>query len=89
MYRVQWAGLALNQLTAIWTEGDSNIRRLITSAVGQIDRQLADNPSECGESRSGPDRILFSAPLGIIFNVGADHRIVRVLRVWLVRQRRK
>lgn len=87
MYRVRWEEAALDELTALWTDADSALRRLITDTVAQIDRQLETAPLAQSESRSEGRRVLFSSPLGILFRIEADGQTVSVLHVWLFRVR--
>ena len=65
MYRVEWLQSALDELTAIWTRADSALRRAITAASHQIDRQLQHDPDQQGESHPKGRRVLFAPPLGV------------------------
>ena len=47
---------------------------------------LHRNPDTQGESRDGTDRILFQAPVGVLFEVDADQKLVRIIRSWVYRQ---
>lgn len=89
MFHVRWEGMALNELTALWTDAESSLRQLITETVPQIDRQLETDPFVESESRSGGRRILFSSPLGVLFRIEADGQTVSVLHIWLFRTRSK
>ena len=82
MFRVRWAKSALNELTNHWVNADSERRRAITSATQAVDRELAFNPQDKGESRPDDARIFFAPPLGILFQVEQPSAIVRVTRVW-------
>src|SRR2546423_527403 len=55
----------------------------VTAASDRIDRLLAADPLNAGESRDGDDRILFDQPLGVIFRVDRAARVVFVLTVGL------
>jgi plasmid stabilization system protein ParE len=81
MYAVRWKRTALDRLTELWLEAEN--RALVTEAVSQIDRTLAHNPQQVGESRSEEIRILFEPPLGAFFEVDDARQIVHVLRVWV------
>jgi plasmid stabilization system protein ParE len=76
-FQVIWVREAERQLTRLWVDypGDRNA---ITAASHEIDRLLADDPGNAGESRDGEDRILIVAPLVVYFRVDAANRIVRV-----------
>ena len=80
MYTVRWKRTALDQLTELWL--DAADRKRINAAVDEIDRLLAADPHEAGESRSDEIRILFCQPLGAFFEVDDGKREVQVLRVW-------
>ncbi len=87
MHRVEWLGAALDELAALWVRGDSESRRLITAATRAIDEELKSRPEEKGESRAEGERILFSSPLGVLFDVDRDRSAVRVLHVWDIRRK--
>ncbi|OYV92610.1 MAG: hypothetical protein B7Z73_04890 [Planctomycetia bacterium 21-64-5] len=68
-YHVRWRKEASDELTDIWLDGDATDRREVTNATAAIDKALARNPEDCGESRSADRRILFNHPLAVIFQV--------------------
>ena len=80
MYTVRWKRTALDKLTELWL--DATDRVAINNAVEEIDRLLASNPHEAGESRSGDIRVLFCQPLGAFFEIDDARNVVHVLRVW-------
>jgi hypothetical protein len=75
-FKVIWVREAERQLTQLWVDypGDRNA---ITAASNEIDRLLAEDPANAGESR-GDDRILIVAPLAVYFRVDLSARVVRV-----------
>jgi plasmid stabilization system protein ParE len=81
MMRIEWLQSALNELAAVWARADSARRKAITAASHQIDRRLANNPQNEGESRSGTKRILFVGPLIVYFRIEAGGRTVTILGV--------
>ena len=85
-YTVIWTMHAQTQMADHWVNSVSELRRRITQAVSQIDRELSINPQFVGESRAGADRIMFASPLVAIFEVLPDDRMVRVLTVRLSRR---
>ncbi len=87
MFRVQWLQTALDQLATAWVNADSTLRAQITRATQQIDHSLQTDPLQDSESRPGGRRVLFVAPLGILFRIEADGQTVSVLRVWLFRRK--
>jgi len=80
MYIVRWKRTALGRLAELWIEATD--RSAVTAAVEEIDRILAADPHDAGESRSGQTRILFVAPLGVFFDIHDSSRLVEVLKVW-------
>jgi hypothetical protein len=80
-YLVQWSKPALNVVTSAWLNSPSDRRAAITKATAEIERVLAINPAEQGESREGSDRVLFVPPLAIDFEVNESRRVVRILKV--------
>lgn len=79
-YKVLWKPDAERQLAAIWNK--STNRNIITQSAHVIDKALATNPEESGESREEGFRILFESPLGVIYKVSAVDRRVVVAAVW-------
>jgi hypothetical protein len=55
------------------------------TASRRVDQQLHLTPQEQGESRDAGSRILFEAPLGIIYKVDEEKKLVRILRAWMYR----
>jgi len=80
--RVDWQQSALDELATIWMRADTGQRAAVTEAAQAIDRSLQDHPDRKGESRPGGRRILFSAPLAVMFRVVPDDSCVRVLKAW-------
>ena len=80
MYTVRWKRTALDRLAELWLEADN--RSAVTTAVDEIDRILAGDPHNAGESRSGETRVLFVAPLGVFFEIPDSSKVVDVLRMW-------
>lgn len=83
--KVLWTPSARNDLADLWLKADSAQRQMITSATGSIDRRLAADPANEGESRPGGRRISFAPPLGVAFRVDQGRATVSVLRVWRIR----
>jgi hypothetical protein len=53
----------------------------ITAAMNEIDRLLAGNPLEQGESREGAERILIVSPLSVHYVIDEDNHLVVMVRV--------
>ena len=84
-YTVLWSRTAENELIALWA--DQADRAAVTAAADAIDRLLQRNPADQGESRSDSTRVMFLAPLGVLFEIQEKDRKVYVLRVWKISQR--
>ncbi|NUQ62498.1 MAG: hypothetical protein HUU20_08415 [Pirellulales bacterium] len=87
MFRVAWKQTALNELAQAWTQADADQRAAITAAVQAIDRTLQIEPESQGESRSHDQRVLFEAPLGVVYEVAPRLSSVTVVHVWAFRRR--
>jgi hypothetical protein len=57
-------------------------REAVTTASAELDRRLADDPEDEGESRVNTLRITFEKPLAIYFDVNSEKKLVQVVRVW-------
>lgn len=79
-YTVLMTPDAEQELADIWLQATD--RDAVTRASNTIDRLLAIDPLNEGESRSRGRRILFVPPLGVIFAVREDDRCVDILNVW-------
>jgi plasmid stabilization system protein ParE len=82
MFTVRWTRRAIRRLTQIWV--DAHDQAAVTTAVARIDRLLAVDPGNQGESRPGRKRVMFVSPLGVKFRVYPQEGIVRVLSVWRI-----
>jgi len=87
MFRVVWLRTALDELGAAWIQADSEMRAAITASTNRVAQLLQTDPQLQGESRSGGQRIMFQRPLGLTFEVREQAGVVRVLHVWIIRQR--
>lgn len=88
-YRVEWWQSAVNELATIWVQADSAGRASITRAASDVETQLAHDPLAKGESRSGRERVMFSLPLSVLYEVDKAASVVNVLHINFVRPRKK
>lgn len=79
-YTVEWLREAEDELTTIWL--NTKDRAAVTAAANVIDARLRTDPDDLGESRPEGRRILFCKPLGVLFRVRKDQRLVLVGHVW-------
>lgn len=79
-YTVIWLPLAIQQLAAVWNA--SADRNGVTAASERLDRRLAADPHNEGESRDDADRrVAFEAPLRLFYRVFPDLGEVHVYSV--------
>lgn len=86
---VLWKPRAQNDLALFWSDALPGERAAITAAANRLDQLLAHDPETIGESRPGDRRILFVAPLAVIFTIAEPDRRVDVLSVRRVPRRNK
>jgi len=79
-FTVVWLPDAEAALTTAWLA--SSRRAAITRASAELDRRLAENAANEGESRPNGRRITFEPPLAAIFRVDLDTATVTVNQVW-------
>ena len=89
MSRVEWSQSALNELASVWMQADSAMRQAITAATNALDHQLQNDPEQQGESRNDTERILFTFPLGVGFEIDTQRDTVTIRHVWSFRKRGK
>jgi hypothetical protein len=77
-----WRSRALDELADVLVRSDLATQDLIERQVKDLNRRLALDPLNEGESRSGNIRVTFADPVGIIFEVAPADGIVRVLSFW-------
>lgn len=78
MFRVIWSEFALDQLTDIFLESELEAQRRMADAVDALNRRLADDPFDQGESRDGPARVVFIDLLVVGFWINVPANEVRV-----------
>ena len=83
IYTVLWLPAAEQQLAALWTV--SARRAEVTRAAAALNRRLAANAPDEGESRTENRRIAVELPLAVLFEFSQTGRTVAVGRVWEVR----
>jgi hypothetical protein len=79
-YTVIWVPDAEQELAAIWIAAAD--RDAVTAAAHQVDQDLRRDPDTQGESRPEGRRIVLEHPLGVLFTIQPQDRIVYVLTVW-------
>jgi hypothetical protein len=74
--QVKWNNYALDTLADIYVAASQSDKFAIGQTVEFINRQLADDPAELGESRSGGRRLWFVPPLAVHYRIGAAGVVV-------------
>lgn len=74
--RVEWTDEALDALADLYVAASISDKFAIGQTAEHINRQLADDPSEPGESRSGGRRIWHVPPLVVLYRVGPTGVVV-------------
>lgn len=79
-FTVDWSPAALQELADLWnTAADRNE---VADASNDIDRVLAVDPRNAGESRGGVTRIYFRPPFAVMLDVFEARRHVLVWAIW-------
>src|SRR4029079_15718435 len=82
MFTEIWRDIALDELADAAVQADLVTQDVIARRVEALNRRLAIDPLNEGESRTGNVRITFADPVGILFEVSAADQIVHVLHFW-------
>jgi hypothetical protein len=85
MFSVYRTDTAQAPLREVWEAAGDGLRRAILQASHEVDQRLFREPQLQGESRGDNARILFQAPLGVLFEVNAEKKLVTILRSWAFR----
>ena len=78
-FEVIWKTVALDHLADVYVSLSVADRNRMANGIEGLNRRLADEPLEVGESRFSGIRIAFPALLTVTFHVDEPKRIVRVL----------
>lgn len=78
IFTVTWHPDAEDELARIWMAAPD--RHAVTEAANRIERLLRHDPERQGEDYHGR-RLLFEAPLAVVFRVSPDDRLVQVVQV--------
>jgi hypothetical protein len=78
-WKVHWSKPAEAELAELWMK--STDRDAVTAAATNIEKQLATDASEAGESRTDDIRVLCSLPLVVWFIVFPKSQATMVIHV--------
>ena len=76
---------AHDELATIWLNAAD--QQAVTNAADAIDRVLARNPLDAGESRGESTRIIIERPLTALYDVFPDDNLVSVFAIFYWRRR--
>ncbi len=78
-FTVTWTSTVEEEFTRSWLAARDRIS--MDEAIVAIERTLATNPLEAGESRFGIFRVMTVEPLTVVFSVRPDDRLVKVVQI--------
>jgi plasmid stabilization system protein ParE len=78
-YTVVWTRAALRQLNNLWTQAIDPDQ--VDEAATRVAQTLATDPEQVGESRGDDTRIMFDAPLVVLFVPDPDVCVVYIVSV--------
>ncbi len=68
------------ELAALWLAARD--RQRLSEVMARVEERLGRSPETLGESREGDSRVLHDDPLGVLFEIDPQRRVVRILSVW-------
>lgn len=81
MFTVIWTGYALDALADLFVAVDLATQDRLTADLDALNRRLAQDPLEEGESRDRDYRLTFAGSLAVRFRVLAADQVVRVTEI--------
>jgi hypothetical protein len=85
MFSIYRSEAAVIPLRETWQGADEDLRQAILRATSRINQRLHERPHQQGESRDGRTRILFEAPVGVLFEIDEGRKLVNIVRSWAYR----
>jgi len=81
MLVVKWTDYALDLLADVIVSLDLATQDQLTATIEALNRRLATDPLDEGESWIAPFRLTFVGALGVLFRVDATNGVVQVTEV--------
>lgn len=78
-FRVRWTRTARDQLAEIWLAHSDQSG--VTAAAHQVELLLARDPANQGEERPNNRRVIFFAPLVVLYRIDTTAKVVTVVGV--------
>jgi hypothetical protein len=79
-WTVLYRASAQDHLANIWLNAPD--QQAVANAADKVDRLLAKDPLEAGESRDGNSRVIIEPPLTMMYDVYPDDNLVEVFAVF-------
>jgi hypothetical protein len=86
MFNIYRSQEAVTPLREAYEQADEELREAILQASRLVNLRLHEDPHSEGESRDTQTRILFQAPVGVLYEVDEDKKLVNILRSWAFRR---
>lgn len=86
MFNIYRSQAAVTPLRETFEQADVDLREAILHASRLVNLRLHEDPHGEGESRDGRTRVLFQAPVAVLYEVDEDKKLVNVLRSWAFRR---
>jgi hypothetical protein len=86
-WTVIYRATAQDDLAIIWLNAPD--QQAVADAADEIDRLLASDPLNAGESRGGNTRIIVARPLTALYDIYPDDALVEVFAVSYWRRRKQ
>jgi hypothetical protein len=86
MFSIYRHQTAMTSLKDTWEQADLPLREAILEATLRVNDRLQREPTGQGESRDEKTRILFEAPLAVLFEVDEAKKLVSIVRAWAYRR---
>jgi hypothetical protein len=85
MFNIYRSQAAVTPLREVWEQADETLREAILHASRLVNLRLHEDPHGEGESRDERTRILFEAPVAVLYEVDEDKKLVNIVRSWAFR----
>lgn len=85
MFSIYRSQEAVGPLREVWEQADDSLRQAILEATERVNERLHHEPQTKGESRTNSTRILFEAPIAVLFEVDDEKQLVNIVRSWAFR----
>jgi hypothetical protein len=85
MFSIYRSQESVSPLREVWEQADDSLREAILEAIERVNERLHHEPHTKGESRTNTTRILFEAPVAVLYEVDDEKQLVNIVRSWAYR----